>query len=763
MRHEHAPLVLAQRCSAVSPPLPLFSTLLNYRHSPGAAEAHSQEAQKAWAGMQVLRADERTNYPFSISVNDLGQEFSLDAQCLTSIGPLRICRYMQTALEALAEALEHDPGRPVSRFNILSQAERRQIMHDWNDTARDYPQEKCIHEFFEEHVQRTPQALAILHEGQQLTYAEVNQRSNQLASYLRQQGIRPEMLVGICLERVPEMLVGILGILKAGAAFVPMDPAYPAERLRFMQQNAGLAIMLTHQNHQQKMHGDVRVVYLDQDWQQIATCSRENPAPLATLDNLANMIYTSGSTGFPKGVIVEHRQLLNQVMWCADLLGVNSRDRILQKASITFDTSMMETLLPLFAGATIIWAGPGGERDPEYLARLIPEQGVTFMDVVPTWLDSVLDYTNKDAWSSVRAVSIGGEALSLALARKFQEQSQAPLWNCYGPTETTVQSTAWLCDLGQEKIFIGRPIANTQAYVLDKSMNPVPAGVPGELYLGGAGLARGYWGRGDLTAERFVPDGLSGRMGERIYRTGDLVRWLPDGNLEYLGRLDHQVKVRGFRIEVGEIEAALLDFSEVDQALVTVREDTVGDKRLVAYIVTRPDGAATNNGNGSGQELRINELREHLLTRLPDYMVPSAFMQLEKFPLSRHGKIDREKLPEPGKELCGQEYVAPRNATEEALCRLWQEVLRLEHVGSHDNFFRIGGHSLRAAQVAVRMRESFKVEIPLRRMFELPTIAQLAEVIDQMVQTAGVNGAPLLLPGIKRVGRKAAALPMETM
>ena len=529
-----------------------------------------------------------------------------------------------------------------------------------------------------------------------------------------------------------------------------------------MQQNAGLAVMLTEQSHHQKMHGVDRVVYLDQDCQQIANYSRDNPAPVATLDNLAYMIYPSGSTRVPKGVIVEHGQLLNQALWCVEVLGV-STDRILQKASITFDTSIMETLLPLIAGAAIIWVGPGAERDPDYLAKLIPEQGITFIDAVPTWLDSVLDYSNSGAWSSVRAVTVGGEALSLPLARKFQQKSQAPLWNCYGPTETTVQSTAWLCDLGQEKVLIGRPIANTQAYVLDKGMNPVPVGVAGELCLGGAGLARGYWGRGDLTAERFVPDGLSGSMGERIYRTGDLVRWLPDGDLEYLGRLDRQVKVRGFRIELGEIEAALLDYAGVGQAIVTVREDRVGDKRLVAYIVAGPEGAATSNGNGSGRAgLQISELQEHLLGRLPEYMVPSAFMQLEKLPLNSHGKVDRENLPEPDKEVSEQEYVAPCNLTEETLCRLWQEVLQRERVGIHDNFFKIGGHSLRAAQVAARTRETFKVEIPLRRMFESPTIAQLAKVIDQMVETSGVNDAPSpLLPEIKRMARKAAVLPMQ--
>jgi acyl-coenzyme A synthetase/AMP-(fatty) acid ligase/aryl carrier-like protein len=467
---------------------------------------------------------------------------------------------------------------------------------------------------------------------------------------------------------------------------------------------------------------------------------------------------------------VEHRQLLNQLLWCRETFRFGADDRILQKASFTFDVSILETLLPCISGSQIVMAGLGGERDPEYLINLIREKQVTYIDAVPALLDTLLDYPGSEAWSSVRLVTVGGEALGLPLVRKFYNKLQTPLWNCYGPTETTIQSTVALCEPGQEKILIGKPVANTQAYVVDERMKLVPVGVPGELYLGGIGLARGYWGRGDLTAERFVPDGLSGRKGERLYRTGDLVRWLGDGNLEYLGRLDQQVKVRGFRIELGEIEAALQEHEGVRQAVVIAGEDESGDKRLVAYVVVEEKSGASSNGpngcNGSGRAgLRSNEWREHLLGKLPEYMVPSVYVELERLPLNANGKIDRKSLPKPEPEqerTREAEYVGPRNETEETLCRLWQEILRQERVGIHDNFFKIGGHSLRAAQMAARMQQSFKVDIPLRQMFESPTIAQLAAVIDQAMQTAGSNGAQSnVRPAIKRVARKAALVQVD--
>jgi acyl-coenzyme A synthetase/AMP-(fatty) acid ligase/acyl carrier protein len=455
-----------------------------------------------------------------------------------------------------------------------------------------------------------------------------------------------------------------------------------------------------------------------------------------------------------------HGGLLNRLLWMQEEYGLGFGDVVLQKTPFSFDVSVWEFLWPLMEGAKLVVARPGGHQDPSYLARLIEEQQVTTLHFVPSMLAVFLDEERVKQCRSLRRVVCSGEALSAELARRcLASMPWVELHNLYGPTEAAIDVTYWKCviDDPHASVPIGKGIANTRLYVVDDAMEPVPMGVPGELCLAGVGLARGYWGRGDLTAERFVPDGLSGRSGERLYRTGDLVRWQADGNLEYLGRNDQQVKIRGFRIELGEIEAALQEHGRVRQAVVIAREDETGDRRLVAYLVPEQEGQEGDKEQGKAG-LRISELREHLQGKLPEYMVPGAYVQLEKMPLNSNGKIDRKQLPQAEMESTEQDYVGPRNCTEETLCRLWQEVLRRERVGIHDNFFKIGGHSLMAVQLATRIREGFKLDIPLQRMFELPTIAQLAEAIDQALQ-AGVNGAPShLLPNIKRVARKAALL-----
>jgi amino acid adenylation domain-containing protein len=497
-----------------------------------------------------------------------------------------------------------------------------------------------------------------------------------------------------------------------------------------------------------------------EEQRRIAEQKKENLDVELLPGHLAYIIYTSGSTGKPKGAMNSHGGLVNRLLWMQEEYRLEPGDVVLQKTPFSFDVSVWEFFWPLLEGAKLVVARPGGHQDPDYLATLIEERQITTLHFVPSMLAVFLDEERPKQCKSIRRVVCSGEALPLELARRcLASMPWAELHNLYGPTEAAIDVTYWKClaDDTHTSVPIGKAIANIRVYVVDKGMEPVSAGVPGELCLGGVGLARGYWGRGDLTAERFVPDGLSGRRGERLYRTGDLVRWLEDGNLEYLGRLDHQVKIRGFRIELGEIEAALKEHGGVREAVVVEREDEVGDKRLVAYVVPEREGEESNNGSGR-VELRISELREHLLGKLPEYMVPSAYVQLEKLPLNYNGKIDRNNLPQPDTDTSEQEYVGPRNPTEETLCRLWQEVLRRERVGIHDNFFKIGGHSLMAVQLATRIREGFKLDIPLQRMFELPTIAQLAEAIDQALQ-AGVNGAPShLLPNIKRVARKAALL-----
>jgi acyl-coenzyme A synthetase/AMP-(fatty) acid ligase/acyl carrier protein len=458
-----------------------------------------------------------------------------------------------------------------------------------------------------------------------------------------------------------------------------------------------------------------------------------------------------------------HGGLANRLLWMQEEYRLKPTDVVLQKTPFSFDVSVWEFLWPLMEGAKLVVTRPAGHLDPDYLAALIQEQHVTTLHFVPSMLAVFLNEERVKQCKSLRQVVCSGEALPADLARHcLASMPWVKLHNLYGPTEAAIDVTYWKCQAEDPRpsVPIGKPIANIRLYVVDEAMEPVAVGVPGELCLGGVGLARGYWSRGDLTAERFVPDALSGKSGERLYRTGDLVRWLADANVEYLGRLDHQVKIRGFRIELGEIEAALQEHDRVQQAVVIAREDKAGDKRLVAYVVSAMD--SETNGSGESKQEWMTELREYLFGKLPEYMVPGAFVCLEKLPLNHNGKIDRKSLPEPDADAHGQKYVPPGNATEEALCRIWEEILHRERVGTQDNFFALGGHSLLAVQIATRVGESFKVNIPLRRMFESLTVAQLARAVDQEVQIAAVNGAPSQLrPAIKRVARKAVSVEVD--
>ncbi len=657
------------------------------------------------------------------------------------------------------------PHAPIHSLDILSPAERRTLLQEFNATDAAIP-ETTVVRLFEEQVNRTPNAEAVWCEKSGISYKELNQRANQLAWRLRGLGVSRETPVGLFLKRSLEMVVGILGVLKAGAAYVPLDPDYPPERLSYMLESTEIAVLLT----QEFLREQVRdfpgpVLELDGagEWKRLAEQPAENLDIAIFPGHLAYIIYTSGSTGKPKGVMNNHGGLVNRLLWMQEEYRLMPKDVVLQKTPFSFDVSVWEFLWPLIEGAKLVVARPAGHLDPDYLAALIQEKHVTTLHFVPSMLAVFLNEERVKQCRSLRQVVCSGEALPADLARHcLASMPWVRLHNLYGPTEAAIDVTYWEClaeDL-RPSVPIGKPIANIRLYVVDEAMEPVPLGVPGELCLGGVGLARGYWGRGDLTAERFIPDALSGRSGERLYRTGDLVRWLADGNVEYLGRLDHQVKIRGFRIELGEIEAALQEHDRVQQAVVMAREDKAGDKRLVAYVVSATDGEA--NGSEESKQEWMAELREYLFGKLPEYMVPSVYIRLEKFPLNHNGKIDRKSLPEPDANAHGQKYVPPGNATEEALCRIWEEVLHRERVGTQDNFFALGGHSLLVVQMATRMGESFKVNIPLRRMFESLTISQLARVIDQDIQIAAVNGAPSQLPpAIKRVARKAVPVEVD--
>ncbi len=755
LRHEHAALALAQRCSAVPAPAPLFSALFNYRYSREDGQAAPAEGASAWDGIEMLDSEERTNYPLSLDVDDLGEGFRLTAQVQSPIEPQRLCGYMHTALTGIIDALETAPDMPVQAIDVLPEAERRQLLIDWNATEAHYPQDQCIHQLFEAQVEHSPEATAVVYEDQALTYQALNTKANQLAHYLRALGVGPEVRVGICVERSLEMVVGILAILKAGGAYVPIDPVYPKERISYMLEDANPEVVLTQHALLESLPEHAKVLCLDTEWQSIACRSQRNLLNLTDPQNLAYVIYTSGSTGRPKGVGIAHANVLRLFAATEQEYRLNAEDVWTLFHSSAFDFSVWELWGALLYGGRVVVVPYWVSRCPESFHQLLRDQRVTVLNQTPSsfyQLDDADAMRNGADGLPLRLVIFGGEALEPGRLRGWFErygERRPQLVNMYGITETTVHVTLRRLRLGDTEGHagsgIGRPIEDLQAYLLDAQLSPVPVGVPGELYIGGAGLARGYLNRPDLTAERFIPNPFSGMRGARLYRTGDLARYRVDGNIEYLGRLDHQVKVRGFRIELGEIEATLVQHPEVREAVVVMRGDSPGEKRLVAYLV--------------GQESvpTVEAVRTYLKGQLPEYMVPGLFVFLDALPLTPNGKVDRKSLPTP--DSAGQlahQYVAPRYPTEETLAGIWAEVLAVERVGIHDNFFALGGHSLLATQVMSRVRKSLDAELPLRALFESPTVAELAV----MVEAARASEVRLKAPPLAAVSR-AGDLPLS--
>ncbi|GAA6620567.1 amino acid adenylation domain-containing protein [Scytonema sp. NUACC26] len=584
--------------------------------------------------------------------------------------------------------------------------------------------ELCIHQLFEKQVERSPDAIAVTFENQQLTYRQLNQQANQLAYHLRALGVEKEVLVGICVERSLEMVVGLLGILKAGGAYVPIDPAYPKERLAFIMEDTQTPVLLTQTPLVNNLPScQAKIVCLDSDWEQIAQNSQDNPICETTVDNLIYVIYTSGSTGKPKGVMIPHRGIHNQLFWRQTTFGLSQVDKVLQTISLSFDPSVWQIFWCLLFGGQLVLPSPGEHRDTAYLVKTIFEQQITVLALVPSLLRVLLEEEGIEKCKSLRHITCGGEALPIELVEQFfaRLNLENVLHNCYGPTEASIDTTFWTCQRGTHGIFapIGRPISNAEIYVLDENLQPVPVGESGELYIGGVGLARGYFNSPELTEEKFIPNPFNK---SKLYKTGDLVRYLPDGNLEFLGRIDHQVKIRGFRIELGEIEAKLGTHPAVQQTVVIAREDVLGYKQLVAYVVVDPEQNSTQRSTPS-------ELRLFLQDKLPHYTIPASFVFLDAIPLNPNGKVDRHALPAPDKGSDRHNFVEPRNPIERVLAAIWAEVLGLEVIGIHDNFFELGGHSLLATQVISRMRQALSVEIKVQLLFETPTIADLAREV----------------------------------
>ncbi|MFD4789040.1 amino acid adenylation domain-containing protein [Streptomyces sp. NPDC058459] len=642
-------------------------------------------------------------------------------------------------LVRVLRAATADPGAPVAALELLGADERRRVLREWNATDAGWNLERTLTSLLEEQAVRTPERIAVRCGDQQVTYAQLHRRANRLAWYLRELGVGPDVVVGVHQERSVELMVSLLAVLKAGGAYLPLDPGYPAERLRFMVADAGVTVLLAGRGTDAASFagGAVTTVVVDE----AAAAGRPEHAPDPTTGpgHLAYVIYTSGSTGRPKGVQVPHRGIVNRLLWMQDTYRLDASDTVLQKTPISFDVSVWELFWPLLTGARQVLARPGGHRDPAYLAGLIQEERVTVCHFVPPMLDAFLSAAPAGLCASLRLVVCSGETLPAELARRLHRTlPDTALENLYGPTEASVDVTRWSSHPAwtRPSVPIGTPIANTRVYVLDRSTAPVPIGVAGELHLGGVQLARGYGGRPDLTADRFVPDPF-GAPGARLYRTGDLARWRADGTVEYLGRIDHQVKVRGFRIELGEIEAALAEQPGVGQAVAVVREDEPGDRRIVAYLT--PGGVGPVPADGA--------LRSALGRLLPDHMVPSAFVALDLLPLSPNGKVDRKALPAPAFERPDAHWVAPRDDTERALAGLWQQVLRIDRVGATDNFFEIGGDSMHAVRVVGLAREE-GLDIPLTELFAQQTVeavaAWLASRGEQVVERRGVAAFGLL-------------------
>jgi amino acid adenylation domain-containing protein len=695
-----------------------------------------------WAMPRVDVVDERFEMKLRVvrKQSSVALELQYDLLLFTREEAALLAQRYLCALRG-ASKTDNCCSRPLVEVEILGEPERRLVIDDWNQTQASYGEARSLARLFEEQAERTPDGTALVFEDQRLTYRELNHRANQLGHYLSKLGVKADSLVTVHLERSIEMVVGLLGILKAGGAYVPLDPMNPRERLALMLEDVGAGLLLTQRNLVEGLPAHrARVVCLDRDWEESSRGSSDNPAVDVTADNLAYVIYTSGSTGRPKGVMVSHRAIHNRLRWGQEVYPLGETDRVLQGAAFGFDFSVWEIFAALSTGACLVIPRPWAHLDSASLVALIAEQSVTAVHFVPTLFQMFLDEPRVAECRSLKYVFSGGEALPVGLLERFFDHLDAALFNQYGPTEATVDATFWVChrtDVGQTNIPIGRPIGNTGIYLLDARLQPVPIGVPGELFIAGAGLARGYLNRPDLTAEKFIPHPFGSDSGARLYRTGDLARYRLDGAIEFLGRLDQQVKVRGTRIELGEIEAILRRHPAVKEAALTVRGEGLHEKRLLAYLVLR-----------NGTSPTVGDLHSFVKARLPDNMVPSAFTVLDALPLTPTGKVDRRALPEPdhNRPLLGESLVVPRTVVQEMLAGVWCRVLKLERLGIHDNFFELGGHSLLVIQVISRVREAFAVDLTVRSVFEHATVAELAAVIEIEMKTGSAEPVVPLLP-----------------
>ncbi|MEH1787860.1 MAG: amino acid adenylation domain-containing protein [Nostoc sp.] len=732
-QYEYCPLVKVQEWSEVPKGVSLFESIVvfeNYAVDP------SLRQRDINLQIEEFHSFEKTNYPITLSVNP-GEELLLNITCddcdrFDNDTITRMLGHLQTLLESMST----NPQQRLGELSLLTEHERHQLLVEWNQTQVEYSQDQCIHELFEAQVERTPDAIAVVFEDQQLSYCELNARANQLAHYLQTLGVKPEVLVGICLERSIEMIIGLLAILKAGGAYVPIDPTYPQPRLALLLNDAPLTVLLTQQYLLAQMPPHTaKVICFDDDinWQAGSSAIKQNPVNQTTPANLVYVIYTSGSTGTPKGITIQHQSLVNFVQAAIAEYELQAQDRILQFASISFDAACEEIFPCLLHGATLVL------RTDEMLVSIkafnekCQQHCISVLDIPTAFWHQITSELATSALKlpeSLRLVIIGGEKAAPDKVNIWQQQVESGigLINSYGPTETTVVAT--VCDLTtvEGEVPIGRAIANMQTYVLDSDLQPVPIGVWGELYIGGIGVARGYLHQPELTSEKFIPNPFSDRPGSRLYKTGDRVRYRSDGQIEFSDRIDNQVKIRGFRIELGEIEALINEHPSVMEATVISRKDVSDYEQLVAYVV-----ANTSAVDLMSNTQVVSQLRQHLEAKLPNYMMPSAFVMLDALPLTPNGKVDRQALPAPSTTRPKLEaaYQPPQTEIEKTIASIWQEILNIGDVGIHDNFFELGGHSLLLIQVHSKLQKVFQRDFTLVDMFEYPTISHLAKYFSQ--------------------------------
>ncbi|HTY54789.1 MAG TPA: amino acid adenylation domain-containing protein, partial [Candidatus Binataceae bacterium] len=699
---------------------PLFQVMMNWR---------GQEQQFSFMGLEGLKVESLlaeariSKFELTLLVTD-AECISLEAEYDTELFDREtIDRLLDSYITLLTEAAA-EPARPISALALLPERELNHLVHECNDTQVDFPATRCAHHLIEAQAANTPHKIAVEYESQRLTYGELNEKADRLSRYLAERGVKPGVLVGVLCERSLDLMVALLGVLKSGAAYVPLDPAYPAERIAFVLGDSGAQVVLTQKSLASKVpKSPTHVMELDDLdlGAAAATSTRSTP------DDLAYVIYTSGSTGVPKGVEIPHRALVNLLCSMSKRPGVDASDTIVAVTTVSFDIAALELFLPLTRGARLIIASREQASDGRLLLELLRRSGASVIQATPITFRMLIEA----GWNAIPTLKVlcGGEALSRDLAEEILPRC-GQLWNMYGPTETTIWSAAARVQHGQGPVTIGGPIDNTQFYVVDGRARVVPAGVAGELFIGGVGLARGYFNRPELTAEKFVYAAVTGSKPERLYRTGDRVRRRADGQIEFLGRLDNQVKLRGFRIELGEIEAALKRHPAIKESAVTIQNDERGGARLVAYVVPQEAGSVPS----------AEEMRDSLRLILPEFMIPAIFVTLAAMPLTPNRKIDRKALPapDPARQV-SENYIAPRTEMEKGLVEVWSRVLRVNQIGVHDNFFDLGGHSLLAMRLIAEVRKVLQEEFSVQEFFQDPTIENMARVLQQRRAVAPDN------------------------